>query len=462
MAAVPGLGLSKSRITYGLQCARRLWLHAHDPGRAVYPAETRRRFAAGHDLNEVARGLYDGGVLIGWPDDVGRAVRATREALAGSGDLVLFEPAFVHEGVVVRADVLERRGGRHRMVEVKSATRLRDHHFVDAAVQAWVIEHAGTPLDAVAVAVVDVGFVYPGGGDYRGLLREVPVADQVRPIMARVPGWVAESRAVLQGPRPRVATGAQCHRPYDCPFLAFCEGEEGRAPAPGGAVAPPAPDPAQGTIDPAATAYLAALPYPRFYLDFETVQFTVPIWEGTRPYEQLLFQWSCHVEHAPGEVTHAAYLDIGATAPMRGAAESLLEALGDRGPIFVYTDFEKWRLVELAARYPDLGARLEAVTGRLIDLFRLTRDHYAHPALNGSYSLKSVLPTIAADLDHALLDEVQDGLSAQAAFHEAIDPATPAARRTELRDALLRYCALDTLALVRLAHYLERRPQGPA
>ncbi len=462
MAAVRAVGLSKSRITYGLQCVRRLWLHAHRPELAVYPAETRRRFARGHDLNEVARGLYPGGVLIGWQDQPGRAVRATREALARPGDLVLFEPAFSHEGVLVRADVLERRAGRHRMVEVKSATRLREHHFADVAVQAWVVENAGVPLDVVAVALVDPGFVYPGGGDYRGLLAEVPVADQVRPIMARVPGWVADFGQVLRGPEPRIATGAQCRRPYECPFLSFCEGQEGRTTPARDAAAVAAPDPSDGRVDPAATAYLAALPYPRFYLDFETVQFTVPIWEGTRPYEQLLFQWSCHVERAPGDVVHAAYLDTEGAAPMRGAAEALLETLGERGPVFVYTDFEKWRLVELAARYPDLGARLEGVAGRLVDLFRLTRDHYRHPALDGSYSLKSVLPTVAGDLAHDLLDEVRDGLSAQAAFHEAIDPETPAARRAELRDALLRYCALDTLALVRLAHHLERRSEGPA
>lgn len=461
MVAVPRVALSKSRITYGLQCVRRLWLHAHRPELAVYPAETRRRFAAGHDLNEVARGLYPGGALIGWQDEPARAVRATRQALARRGDLVLFEPAFSHDGVLVRADVLERRGGRHRLVEVKSATRLREHHFADVAVQAWVIESAGLPLDVVAVAVVDPGFVYPGGGDYRGLLAEVPVADQVRPIMARVPGWVADFKGVLRGPEPEIATGAQCRRPYECPFLPFCEGQEGREPAaPGGAA--PAPDPADGEVDPAATAYLAGLPYPRFYLDFETVQFTVPVWEGTRPYEQLLFQWSCHVERAPGELDHMAYLDTDGRAPMRGAAEALLEALGEHGPVFVYTDFEKWRLVDLAARYPDLGTRIEGVTGRLVDLFRLTRGHYRHPALNGSYSLKSVLPTVAADLAHGLLDEVQDGLSAQAAFHEAIDPATAPVRREELRDALLRYCALDTLALVRLAHHLERRPARPA
>ena len=101
---------------------------------------------------------------------------------------------------------------------------------------------------------------------------------------------------------------------------------------------------------------------------------------------------------------------------------------------------------------PTWRRRLNAVAGRLIDLLRLTRDHYEHPALNGSYSLKTVLPTVDAELDHALLTEVQDGLSAQAAYHEAVDPATPADRRDLLRASLLEYCGLDTLALVRVAH----------
>ena len=207
-------------------------------------------------------------------------------------------------------------------------------------------------------------------------------------------------------------------------------------------------------LDPAAAEFLGTLPYPRYYLDFETVQFAVPRWAGTRPYQQLVFQWSCHIETEPGELTHEEFLDTSGEAPMRGAAEALVAALGDAGPIFVYHDFEKWRLVEMAQLFPDLAGPLEAITGRLVDLLRLTRDHYTHPALNGSYSLKTVLPTIDPTLDHAVLDDVQDGLSAQAAFHEALDPGTPADRRETVRRALLEYCGLDTLALVRVAHRL--------
>ena len=459
MRPVRTFRLSKSRITAGLQCGRRLWLAVHRPDLEIYSADTRRRFAAGNGVGEVARELYGDGVLIGDGASLSQALRETEHALAQSGDVTLYEATFRHRGVLIRADVLERRAGRCRMIEVKSATRLKEYHLQDIAIQGWVAEGAGVPLDGLSVAVIDTGYVYPGGDDYRGLLREIPVADQARPLMAHIPGWVRGFNELLAGPLPAIRTGAQCRRPFECPFVEFCEGQEGKTRcAPGeereadGSCAVPPPDSALGRLDPAATVFLATLPYPRYYLDFETVQFAVPVWAGTSPFQQIVFQWSCHAEERPGEVSHREFLDTSGAAPMRSAAEALLEALGDRGPVFVYHDFEKWRIMEMARMFPDLAPALNAVAGRLVDLLRLTRDHYEHPALNGSYSLKVVLPTIDAELDHALLEEVQDGLSAQAAFHEAVDPDTSDERREALRRSLLEYCALDTLALVRVAH----------
>jgi hypothetical protein len=450
--------LSKSRITAGLQCGKRLWLAVHRPELESHSPDNQRRFTAGNGVGEVARELYPGGVLIGEGAPLSRALRETEQALAQPGDVTLYEATFRHRGVLIRADVLERRAGRYRMVEVKSATRLKEYHLQDIAIQGWVTEGAGVPLDGLSVAVIDTGYVYPGGGDYRGLLREIPVADQARPLMSHIPGWVRGLNEVLAGPLPVTRSGVQCRRPFECPFVIFCEEQDGKTRCAAGeerdaiGACALSPDPALGTLDPAATAFLATLPYPRYYLDFETVQFALPIWPGTSPFQQIVFQWSCHVEERPGEVSHQEFLDTSGEAPIRQAAETLLEALGDRGPIFVYHDFEKWRIMEMAAMLPDLKPALDAVAGRLVDLLRLTRDHYAHPALNGSYSLKTVLPTVDAELDHALLEEVQDGLSAQAAYHEAIDPGTPKVRRDALRAALLDYCGLDTLALVRVAH----------
>jgi hypothetical protein len=150
------------------------------------------------------------------------------------------------------------------------------------------------------------------------------------------------------------------------------------------------------------------------------------------------------------------FLDLGAEPPMRRLAERLLATLGTAGPILVYTPYERRVLRDLAARYGDLASRLAALEERIVDLHPPTRSHYYHPAMRGSWSIKAVLPTVAADLSYASLGEVRDGLAAQTAYFEAIKPSTTDARRAALRRALLDYCRQDTLALVRLVEFFGR------
>ena len=106
--------------------------------------------------------------------------------------------------------------------------------------------------------------------------------------------------------------------------------------------------------------------------------------------------------------------------------------------------------------FPDLSTPLLSLLERVVDLLPITKDFYYHPAMKGSWSIKAVLPTIAPDLCYANLEDVQDGVQAQHAFAEAIDQQTPANRREVLRNALSCYCQLDTLAMVRLTHFLAK------
>jgi len=210
------------------------------------------------------------------------------------------------------------------------------------------------------------------------------------------------------------------------------------------------------------------LPYPRYYLDFETIAFAVPHWPGTRPYQQIPFQFSCHVELAPGTVLPQSFLATTGDDPRRAFAEALIAAVNPAllqefagvgatpGPVLVYNaPFERARIHELAVEFPDLAETLLAIDQRLVDLLPITREHYYHPAMGGSWSLKAVLPTIGAGLSYEGLP-VADGGMAQEAYRETIDPATTAQRREELRQALLDYCALDTYALVQLVDFLGR------
>lgn len=200
---------------------------------------------------------------------------------------------------------------------------------------------------------------------------------------------------------------------------------------------------------------LAALPYPRYYLNFETIHLAVPRWAHTSPYRtQVPFAWSCHVEDEAGHVKHAMFLEVSDHDPCRACAETMLAALGNAGPVFVYSQsFERGRIAELAELYSDLAPALLAIHARIVDLLLLTKISYYHPNMRGSWSIRAVLPTIANDLDKKRLD-AGDGGAAQDAFREILHPDTPESRKQALTQGLRDYCTLNTLAMLRLAWVL--------
>ena len=208
---------------------------------------------------------------------------------------------------------------------------------------------------------------------------------------------------------------------------------------------------------PGARAFAKELAHPRFYLDFETVGPPIPLWAGTRPYQSLPFQWSCHIERAQGVMEHAEFLDLSGEPPMRALAEQMITALENDGPILMYTSYERGVIQGLAAMFPDLAGALQAIDARLVDLHPITRAAYYHPDMLGSWSIKAVLPTVAPDMDYAELEGIQEGTQASAAYLEAIDPGTSTERKEEIRNNLLMYCKHDTEAMVRLVHFFAGR-----
>ena len=201
----------------------------------------------------------------------------------------------------------------------------------------------------------------------------------------------------------------------------------------------------------AAAQALASHKPPAYFMDFETIQFAVPIWKGTRPYQQIPFQFSVHRLSRTGKLEQQAFVDLSGKDPSKAFAEALLAACGERGPIFVYNaGFETARIRDLAARFPRLAKALLALNERVVDLLPVAREYYYQPSQQGSWSIKAVLPTFCPDLNYGDLDGVQDGGMAMEAFLEALSPQTGAARKVEIERQLLDYCALDTYAMVRL------------
>lgn len=480
--------LSKSRLLAFLQCPKKLWLEVRRAELAEPSAEREARFEEGRKVGEVARRLYDQGhgAQVDFSPDLRIPLRRTQELLADNSTTPIFEATFEHDGVLIRADVLERSLTGTRLVEVKGATKLDDEYVSDCAIQTWVLDSVGVGPGSIAVAHIDSRFEYRGNGEYRGLLVEADITDLARRASHQVPNWSRAAHAILAADEPRVPVGQHCHAPYECPFVRHCwpktefpltalprlgkkldqyvarayrdvrdvpeseiSGEEAlrvwRATRSGGA-----------EVQPGLREELRAIPYPRHYLDFETIAFAVPIWPGTRPYQAIPFQWSIHLESAAGVLEHFAHLDLSGELPARDLARRLVRALGTSGPVLTYTDFEARCIRTLAGLVPELADALRALESRLLDIQPIIKRSYYHPAMLGSWSIKAVLPTVVPGMRYEEAGEVQEGMAAQRAYLEAIQPATTPARREEIARALSRYCAFDTEAMVRIVRHFQR------
>ena len=476
--------LSKSKIISLLQCPKRLWLERHRPDLAAEMDEgTQLRFAAGERVDEVARGLFPEGIMVEG-EDLWEKIQRTADLLAGP-PRPLFQAAFRHKNVLTVPDILLPEAGGFKLIEVKSAASVKDYYHTDVAVQVWVLQGAGLDLRGIELAFIDSRFVYPGQGDYRGLFCHEDMSRIVQDLLPDVPRWVQEGQDVLASDtEPQQTPGDQCGTPFDCPFHGYCAPETTEYPV---ELLPRIGRQAQALRDQGlndirdipdsvpltfaqrrvrevtktgramlsaeAGAIINNLPWPRWYMDFETLALAVPEWAGTRPYHQVPFQWSCHNEAADGTVRHYEFLAEGEADPRRDFAESLIAGLSDSGPVLVYNaTFENRILKETAATFPDLAGKLDAISERVFDLLPLAREHYYHPEMRGSWSLKSVLPTVAPDLTYETLG-VSGGLEAQAAFQKMMALPKGSTEREDLRRQILEYCQLDTWALVVLARF---------
>ena len=480
--------LSKSRLIAAWQCPKRAHLEKHHPELGVITAQTRSQWDAGHRVGKVAQQLYGtaDAVEIEFDRRLGMLAARTRKLIERGADFPIFEATFRYEGVLVRVDVLLPDVGGWRMVEVKASTSVREYHVLDCAIQDWVLRNSGIDVTTVSLAHINNRFVYPGDGDYDGLLVEHDLTDEVRSLEPAVIELVALAREAVSGPRPHVNVGAHCSSPYDCPFTGYCWPTDTGYPVSGlgGGKAKLGEYVALGYRDicdvpaelisaetqqrihritcsgapellPGARRELEALPCPRYYLDFETVAPAVPFWAGTRPYEALAIQWSCHIEEARGRFRHREFLDLSGEPPMRALALELVECLGNAGPVFMWTRYEEGVLKNLAERFPDLEEPLAKIIDRLFDLHPVVKANYYHPDMLGSWSIKAVMPTINPDMDYAQLEGISEGTAASDGFIEAIQGDTTEERKAELDAQLRRYCRFDTEAMVEIVRFLS-------
>lgn len=471
------------------QCPKRLWLSIHRRDLAVQDDGSEARFAAGHEVGALACALLPDGVMVDAEPDLAAALATTRALLDAGHDKPIFEATLEHDGVLVRIDVLEPNGaGTWHMAEVKSSTKAKDYHVGDLATQLWVARNAGLPVTSAAIRHINRSFVLERAADWSGLFTDTDLLAQAEPIIDGRSEVIARARDTLTGAEPGDAVGDHCNTPFPCEFATYCHSGLPSGPEwpvtvlPNGggkkwleqgvddllAIDPSALSSAihqrvhHATVtgetyhnaDGARTA-MADWAFPRIWLDFETIGFAIPRWIGTRPYQQVPFQFSAHIEDKNGRIEHCEFLSLDGSDPRRDCAEALLAAIPRTGAVIAYNaGFEKARINELADAFVDLANDLNAIAARIVDLLPVARANWYHRDQRGSWSIKYVLPTVAAELDYAAL-EVRNGNGAQEAYLEAINGNCSADRRAALDLALRAYCDRDTEAMIVLARRLE-------
>lgn len=484
--------LSKSRYLSGAQCHLRLWYESHRPDLESEPDDVLQAvFDTGHEVGRMACRRYPGGHAVTHDHrHVPEAIEETRSVVEAGAVPALFEAAFEHEGVLVRADVVERLpGGGWRLVEVKSSTRLKDVFVLDAAVQLWVLKGAGLDVRDAAVLTLNRDYVYDGVTlDLGALFRLHPVFDEAHELLGSVATQVADLRAMLSASAaPEVGPGNHCFEPYGCPYHAHCTrdavfpehgidelpwlaaGRREELEAAGIEEIGDIPEDfpltvLQGIVRrtvregrPAVhgdiAGALAGIRSPVRHLDFETFAPAVPRFAGTRPFDPVPFLFSVHTERKGKLPQHAEYLHESDDDPRPELANRLIEALGNKGSVCTYSGYEKRVLRDLGEALPDRAEELRLIEARLFDLLPVVREGYYHPEFRGSFSIKSVLPVLVPGMGYDDL-AISEGQTAAVLYASALGSADPHDRRRVFED-LRAYCAQDTLALVELRKSLD-------
>ena len=201
--------------------------------------------------------------------------------------------------------------------------------------------------------------------------------------------------------------------------------------------------------------FIDDLNYPLYFLDFETIRSPIPLFENSRPFQQIVFQYSVHIKQTPrSEVDHEEYLANPDGDPRIGFVKKIIQDCGNEGDILVYNiGFERGKLVDLIEVFPQYSEKLKNITNRLKDLMiPFQKKWYYTPEMKGSYSIKSVLPALVPELSYNDLN-IKEGGAASDTFLSMVNGSFEGNEK-ETRRQLLEYCKLDTFAMVKIIQKL--------
>lgn len=485
--------ISKSQYVKGLQCPKALWLYRHrkDLAPEITP-DKQALFDTGHEIGELAMRYFGEGIEVTnkyW--DVKGAVETTQQYIKDGHDLI-FEATAIHpvDGCYARIDILKRVLGSDEwdLIEVKSSTSVKDYHIDDMSFQYHVFHGAGYKIRKCFMMLIDNKYVRDGDIDPNQLLKLEEISGAVFAKQGEVDAVAGQLGYVLERPaEPSVSIGARCFAPFECDYKDHCwahvpdysvydvfpKSKAEDISRQHGFDIEKLPDHIRPTgikavdvqsylecetlVNAAAiSGFLNQIEYPIYYLDYETIMPAIPMFDGTRPFQQIPFQFSVHIQHEPGgELTHHEFLHKDRSDPRRNFAKKLVELCGDRGTVLVYNQsFEIARNKELAQDFPEYADAIQAINARVVDLLEPFKQRWLyHPNQHSSASIKAVLPCFT-DLSYTDL-EISNGGEAMLQYKDFIAGKMPESEIDDLWQNLSAYCEQDTYAMVLLLDVLK-------
>ncbi len=485
-------GLSKSKYCNGVQCPKILWMQRNMPEESTGDSQE-VILDNGIEVGKLARGYFGDYKLVEDDETKPNMVLDTKE-LMSRGTENIAEASFIYDGLYCAVDILHKNNDGWDIVEVKSSTEVKEIYKEDVAFQYYVLNKSGVNVKNAFLMHINNKYVRYGELDLKGLFSIEDLTLEAKSRFDCVSNNIDAIRAIaMEKEEPDIDLDVYCFKPYKCSFKQYCFRK----------IPSPSIFDISGLYDKNKVSYyrqgiisfddisknvvklndkqrkqvdfslkhlpdyinkskiqgfLNTLSYPLYHLDFETFQHAIPEWDGEKPYMQIPFQYSLHIEYEDGRLEHKEFLGKEGEDPRRAIAERLCEDIPIGVCSLAYNmSFEKTRLKELAELFPDLKDHLLDIRNNMKDIMDPFKagDYYSE-AMQGSYSIKYVLPALYPndpELDYHNLDEVHNGSEASAAFL-SLARKTPE-EISSIRANLLKYCGLDTYAMVKVLQKLK-------
>jgi hypothetical protein len=484
------LFLSKSKYLTGIQCKKLLW-HHYNAKEQIPPPDSGLQaiFDQGHEVGELAKKLYPNGLEVDWNIGFDEVIKCSKELLKERKPL--FEAGFKYKNAYSRVDVLEpTQNGKWNIVEVKSTTKVHDINHHDVAFQKYCYEGSGIEIDRCYLMHLNNAYVRKGELELDELFEKEDITNKVNSLLPNIENNINSMlESIALESCPEIKIGIHCNKPFECALKPICWGfliknnplslyrisgkkafkliDEGmksildikddsilneKQMIQKRALQEGAPQIDKDAI----SHFLKILEYPLYYLDFETFNSPIPMFDRTKPYMQVPFQFSLHILDSPKvELKHYSFLADGKIDPRPAFMVRLKELLGEKGNIVVYNQsFETNCLKECAEAFPEYKDWVNKTIKRIVDLLVPFRNFdYYHPDQCGSASIKKVLPVVTGNSYEGM--DISNGSDASKEFARVTFNDVEDEDRLCVRNALEKYCKLDTQAMVDIIEKLE-------